>query len=146
MTNNSLDMTENALKLTNTTLELTEIEQQKRDIEKRLELFYYPVSNHFEIKRGKGPKGGLSETDRRDLLHAESFRDLAHDITREQFETWREAETEKAAKQNSLTTSINADIKEYQKTLKDLEKEIQTLINQKTIEALGVKKPWWRFW
>jgi hypothetical protein len=76
MTNNSLDITENALKLTNTTLELTEIEQQKRDIEKRLELFYYPVSNHFEIKRGKGPKDGLSETDRRDLLHAESFRYL----------------------------------------------------------------------
>jgi hypothetical protein len=49
-------MTENALKLTNTTLELTEIEQQKRDIEKRLELFYYlgarRVTNTLTFKLG----------------------------------------------------------------------------------------------
>ena len=24
--------------------------------------------------------------------------------------------------------------------------QVQTLINQKTIEAPGAKKPWWRFW
>jgi hypothetical protein len=24
--------------------------------------------------------------------------------------------------------------------------QVQTLINKKTIEALGVKKPWWKFW
>ena len=24
--------------------------------------------------------------------------------------------------------------------------QVQTLINQKAIEAPGAKKPWWRFW
>jgi len=24
--------------------------------------------------------------------------------------------------------------------------QVQTILNQKTIEAPGVKKPWWRFW
>jgi len=37
--------------------------------------------------------------------------------------------------------------KEYlKKTFDNYMVQVQTLINQKAVEAPGAKKPWWRFW
>lgn len=54
--------TEKALKLTEKTLKLTETEQQIRDIEKRLELFYYLISNYFRIAQQRTLKTGLADS------------------------------------------------------------------------------------
>lgn len=142
----SLLLSQRSFKQTEKTLKLTELEHKKREIEQRLNFFYYPVSNYFNIRSGKNTKEGLKEDDRRDLIHAESFRYLADDLTREQLEIWREAETDKAVKQKTLTDSIEADITKYQDILKDTEEDIQTFINQKAIEVPGSKKSWYKFW
>lgn len=61
---------------------------------------------------------------------------------------------------NCQTTSDNSRTQEQQIEIEFLRKEIddlksihnnymiqvQTILNQKTIEAPGAKKPWWRFW
>ncbi len=61
---------------------------------------------------------------------------------------------------NCQTAPDNSRIQEQQIEIEFLRKEIddlksihnnymiqvQTILNQKTIEAPGAKKPWWRFW
>ena len=61
---------------------------------------------------------------------------------------------------NCQTKPDNSSIQEQQTEIEFLRKEIddlksihnnymiqvQTILNQKTIEAPGAKKPWWRFW
>ena len=49
--------------------------------------------------------------------------------------------------------TLKADIDKAEKDKEDLKNtynnyflQVQTLINQKAIEAPGAKKPWWRFW
>ena len=47
------------------------------------------------------------------------------------------------------TTSIGKKAKENLENFKgdnNYMLQMQTLINQKAIEAPGAKKPWWRFW
>lgn len=120
-----------AFKQTEKTLRLTETEQQIRDIEKRLELFYYPVSNYFYVATGRKTKDGLTDSDRRDLIRAESYRYLADDKTREKLETWRAATENKEEKQKLLNDAIKADIKEYQEKLTELENDKKALLDQK---------------
>lgn len=129
------EQTEKTLKLTEKTLKLTEIEQQKRDIEKRLELFYYPISNYFRIAQQHPQRTGLEDINRtRDRLHVESFRYLADKKTRKQIEIWRTDRSNKVENEFLLITYINADIKEY-------EKQIQELHNQRDIIENGAKNP-----
>jgi DNA replication protein DnaC len=40
----------------------------------------------------------------------------------------------------------NQDKDDIKKTFDNYMVQVQTLINQKAIEAPGAKKPWWRFW
>jgi hypothetical protein len=62
--------------------------------------------------------------------------------------------------QEALFPEIEKRLEEAQNQIDDLKKDkedliemynkhvlqVQTLINQKSIEAPGAKKPWWRFW
>jgi septal ring factor EnvC (AmiA/AmiB activator) len=42
--------------------------------------------------------------------------------------------------------NANHDKEKLQKTFDNYMVQVQTLINQKAIEAPGAKKPWWQFW
>ena len=129
------EQTEKTLKLTEKTLKLTEIEQQKRDIEKRLDFFYYPISNYFRIAKQHPQKTGLEDRNMmKDRLHAESFRYLADEKTRKQIEIWRTDRINKVVNEVKLIKYINTDIEEY-------EKQIQELHNQRDIIENGAKNP-----
>jgi hypothetical protein len=124
-----------AFKQTEKTLRMTETEQQIRDIEKRLELFYFPMSNYFDIKTGEKGKGGLTIDDNRTRIHAESFRYLANDTTRKLLETWLEAiadpkATDKSDKEGLLKNAIETDIKNYQIDLAKLQNDKKALLDQ----------------
>ncbi len=42
--------------------------------------------------------------------------------------------------------TLKRDIENSQETHRNYMMQMQTLITQKQIESIGVKKPWWRFW
>lgn len=42
--------------------------------------------------------------------------------------------------------TLKNDLENLQNLYNNYMLQMQTLINQKAIEAPGVKKPWWRFW
>jgi dynactin complex subunit len=52
--------------------------------------------------------------------------------------------------ENRLLTDHIATLKKELEDIKNMHTnymmQVQTLINQKSIEAPGTKKPWWRFW
>jgi len=62
-------------------------------------------------------------------------------------------DTDKAAILQARNEELEKHIETLKKELEDLKSmqnnymlQMQTLINQKAIEAPGTKKPWWRFW
>lgn len=164
LTYESLKITREGLKITQKTLKKTEIEQQIRDIEQRLDFFYYPMSNYFEIARGKQTKGGLNDDDRRDRIRAYSYRYQAQKRTREQIEKLYEVDkdtTDKAEIKETLKKYIENDIKEYEKQIQKFKEDSQTLTNEKEIdliqensklnlkllpESTEKKKKWYEFW
>jgi hypothetical protein len=52
--------------------------------------------------------------------------------------------------ENTMLKDYNESLKKELEDLKSMHNnymlQMQTLINQKAIEAPGAKKPWWRFW
>ena len=52
--------------------------------------------------------------------------------------------------ENTMLKDYNGSLKKELEDLKAIHNnymlQMQTLINQKAIEAPGAKKPWWRFW
>ncbi len=54
-----------------------------------------------------------------------------------------QAHNETLKRELEKTSQDKEDIK---KTFDNYMVQVQTLINQKAIEAPGAKKPWWRFW
>jgi hypothetical protein len=139
LTDESLELTRNSFELTKKALERAKIEQEIRDLEKSLNYFYYPISNYFYIKTKKAVKGGVSNEDTRDRIHAESFRYLAEERTREQVETWRKEgytngdEEEKLKEYIDGKININGkieesgDIREYENKLKNLKNRLENL-------------------
>lgn len=149
-------LTNDSLEITQKVLQRTEIEEQKRDIEQRLELFYYPMSYYFKIAVGQETKEGLNEDDRRERVRAYQCRFKADERTREQLEEWYKhitnslepgkVKTGKAQVQQDLITYISEDIVKYNNRIQDLNKQIQALTTDKRIETEVVKKPRWKFW
>jgi len=147
----AMALTYNSLKITQKTLKLTEIEQQKRDIEQRLELFYYPMSYYFKISTGHETKEGMKDEDRRGRVRTYSYRFRADEKTREQFEKWYTAisstdATNKAEIAETLKNYINEDIERYEKLIQKHDEEVKALTNNKENEALMIKEPWYKFW
>jgi hypothetical protein len=153
LTYESIKITRDGLEITKKTLEKTEIEQQIRDIEQRLEFFYYPMSNYFEIAGGKHIKGRLNDEDMRDRIRAYPYRYRAQKRTREQIEKWYEVISDKDATnrpeiKETLKKYIEDDIKEYEKQIQKLREDPQTLTNEKEIEESPEtkNKKWFEFW
>lgn len=138
--NESLKETKTSNENTEEALRLTEIEQQIRDIEKRLDLFYFPMQDYFKIATGRRTKGGLTDSDRIDRIHAEAYRYLANDDTRKKLEIWLIATEDKAIKQKLLINAIKADIEKYQKDLAKHVNDRKALLDYKAIETPVEKK------
>lgn len=150
LANRSLKITQDTLGITQDTLQLTKLEQQKRGIEQRLELFYYPISYYLTIAGGKELKDGMNDNDRRVRVRAYSHRCMADTKTRKKFEELyiditNSEVTGKAIRKDELTSCINEDIKNYNTKIQDLNKQIQALTTYKEIEVTVAKKPWWKF-
>ena len=42
--------------------------------------------------------------------------------------------------------TLKKELEDYKTMLNNYMLQVQTILNQKAIEAPGAKKPWWRFW
>jgi hypothetical protein len=42
--------------------------------------------------------------------------------------------------------TLKKELEDYKKMHNNYMLQVQTILNQKAIEAPGTKKPWWRFW
>lgn len=112
--------TEKALILTETTLKLTETEQQVRDLEKRLDLFYYPVYDYQNSTTGTG-FGNLNDK-RADFNRAVSFRYLAIEKeTREKLELFLEKKGKTEEDSNEIINILKADIQICEKKIEEYE-------------------------
>lgn len=145
LANRSLKITQDTLGITQDTLQLTKLEQQKRGIEQRLELFYYPMSYYFKIERDRETKDGLNDEDRRVRVRAYSYRFKADDKTREEFDKlYLDKEyIEKGNKSqiaDNLFSFIEKDIKSYNDQLQDLDNQLQALAADNESKKIGSKK------
>lgn len=118
--------TEKALKLTEKTLKLTETEQQIRDLEKRLDLFYYPVYDYQNLTTGLG-FGNLNDK-RADFNRAVSFRYLAiEEETREKLEKFLEKRGKTEEDSNEIKRILKADIQTCEINIQECENTIHEL-------------------
>lgn len=119
----AIKQTEESTKLTKETILKTEAEQQKRDIEKRFDYFYYPLKDYLESRPI------ILIRNERDIYEIAHYRYLATDKkTREQFETFtknKHLATEEDKK--LLLQHITEDIKPLEDKLRELNNS-----NQKT--------------
>ncbi len=141
----ALVLTYHSLKITQVALKRTEIELQKREIEQRLELFYYPMSYYFKIKRDKETKDGLNDEDRRVRVRAYSHRFKARDRTKTEFEnlyldkTYLETGNQSQIEED-LIRYIGEDIQNYNDKIQELDNQLQALATDKESKKIGGKK------
>jgi hypothetical protein len=78
---------------------------------------------------------------------SESIRD---DEAQPEKDSILKAENERLQEINEILLANVEELKKDKDTIQNLYNnymlQMQTLINQKSIEAPGAKKPWWRFW
>jgi chromosome segregation ATPase len=90
-------------------------------------------------------------------LHNEDERHTAEDVISrgdtQELRTRLEEKDKQIEEKDRHIETLKAEIEKASQREEDLKKvhnnymlQIQTLINQKAIEAPGAKKPWWRFW
>jgi predicted nuclease with TOPRIM domain len=108
-----------------------------------------PIGEHGELEQGTtwGTEENANEYTEHTREHIENIgelRELRAQVReqREHIETLKiHNETLKAELEKS-----NHDKDDLKETHKNYMIQMQTLINQKSIEAPGTKKSWWRFW
>jgi hypothetical protein len=85
----SYEQTEKTLKITDNTLKLTETEQEIRDIERSLDLFYYPLRDFLDKHVIQSVSNYSISKIERELVNIGHYRYLATDETRKYFEKYQ---------------------------------------------------------
>jgi hypothetical protein len=101
-----------------------------------------PIGEHGELDQGMlwGTEENIKEHIENSRGHIENTGEL-RELRAQAREQREHIETLKAELEKS-----NHDKEDLKETHKNYMIQMQTLINQKAIEAPGTKKSWWRFW